>query len=516
MSSINDFQTICSLGSGSFASVYKVKRISDGQEYALKKVKLPSLKAREKENAFNEVRILASINDRNIIGYKEAFYDDASQTLCIVMEFASGGDLLKKIQDHKKKGTYIPEETIWSYFIQMLQGLRTLHSMKILHRDLKCANIFLGNETIKLGDLNVSKVTQQGLAQTQAGTPYYCSPEVWQDKTYGSKSDIWSLGCVVYELCALMPPFRAQTMDGLYKKVLRGLYDRIPACYSSELSKVIAMCLNVNPNMRPDCERLLAHPLFIAKMNEAELDNMKKIPAHIDLLNTIKVPTDLNNLAKILPKPKYKSSSKSLIDIDEVLEKDDDLRRMVEQYNQKLSIPSPANSNAANRRNFRKQSHDVSIDVINKSRDYPSNLPEIQRRVPISPRTDAMKKQSEIKLTAIQRAAKGVLDIFKKRDIERPILHLEKDYVGPTIAISKPNSRGGYPRYPIDPSTGKPAGLPRLNYMPTGRSYTPGPSSRKASGDYSLDYKDTERAIKKEYSGFRDDVNHARIYRPIY
>lgn len=105
---------------------------------------------------------------------------------------------------------------------QMVQGIRTLHKMKILHRDIKCANIFLGDEgkTIKLGDLNVSKIAEAGLVYTQAGTPYYASPEVWQDKPYGNKSDIWSIGCVVYELCALQPPFRASTMNGLYQRII--------------------------------------------------------------------------------------------------------------------------------------------------------------------------------------------------------------------------------------------------------------------------------------------------------
>lgn len=115
MSSIKDFEVISTLGSGSFSSVYKVRRISDGQQYALKKVKFPALKLKERENALNEVRILASINDKNIIAYKEAFYDDASQSLCIIMEHATGGDLMKKIEDHKKRGKMIPEEMIWSY-----------------------------------------------------------------------------------------------------------------------------------------------------------------------------------------------------------------------------------------------------------------------------------------------------------------------------------------------------------------------------------------------------------------
>lgn len=91
------------------------------------------------------------------------------------------------------------------------------------------------NKTIKLGDLNVSKVVKNSLAHTQTGTPYYASPEVWRDQPYDSKSDIWSLGCVIYEICALKPPFRANDMNGLYRKVQKGVYDRIPASYSSDL-----------------------------------------------------------------------------------------------------------------------------------------------------------------------------------------------------------------------------------------------------------------------------------------
>jgi NIMA (never in mitosis gene a)-related kinase len=109
--------------------------------------------------------------------------------------------------------------------------------MKILHRDLKCANIFISKDgrTAKLGDLNVSKVAKAGLARTQTGTPYYASPEVWKDKQYGSKSDIWSLGCVIYEMAALKPPFRAKNMEGLYHTVLNGKFDRIPRNFSSHL-----------------------------------------------------------------------------------------------------------------------------------------------------------------------------------------------------------------------------------------------------------------------------------------
>lgn len=143
-------------------------------------------------------------------------------------------------------------------FIQMVRGLKELHDMKIMHRDLKSANIFLYNDySAKLGDLNVSKVAQKGLSYTQTGTPYYASPEVWKDLPYDFKSDIWSLGCVVYEAITLKPPFRAEDMHKLYKKVLKGVYPKIPSEFSSELASLVKSLIVVKSSRRPSCEDIL-------------------------------------------------------------------------------------------------------------------------------------------------------------------------------------------------------------------------------------------------------------------
>ena len=129
------------------------------------------------------------------------------------------------------------EDDVWRIYIQVVRGLKALHDIKIYHRDLKTANIFLMKDgSAKLGDMNVSKVAKKGLLYTQTGTPYYASPEVWSDKPYDHKSDIWSLGCVLYESVTLKPPFRAEDMNGLYKKVLKGMYPKIPNIFSSELA----------------------------------------------------------------------------------------------------------------------------------------------------------------------------------------------------------------------------------------------------------------------------------------
>ena len=144
--------------------MFKVIRKDDRKQYALKKVRLAKLTAKEKDNAINEVRILASLQHENIAGYKEAFFEQSSSTLCIVMEYANGGDLQTKINAHKRTMRHLKEEDIWSIFYQMVNGLNALHKKKIVHRDIKCANVFLTKAGIvKLGDLNVSKIAKAGV-----------------------------------------------------------------------------------------------------------------------------------------------------------------------------------------------------------------------------------------------------------------------------------------------------------------------------------------------------------------
>jgi len=119
----------------------------------------------------------------------------------------------------------------------------------------------------KLGDLNVSKVLKKDMAFTQTGTPYYASPEVWKDKPYNLKSDMWSLGCVLYEMAALRPPFVASDLQTLYKKVCSGMFERIPMTYSGELANVIGSLLKVDPSKRPDTDDLLSSNIVRKRYN---------------------------------------------------------------------------------------------------------------------------------------------------------------------------------------------------------------------------------------------------------
>ena len=145
---MHNFELISKLGEGSYSTVYKVRRKADLKMYALKKVKLKNLSEKEKQNALNEIRILASIKSDHVISYKEAFIENKEQILNLVMEFAHKGDLFQKITYYKQMQKSFEEVEIWNIFIQILQGLKCLHDLKILHRDLKSANIFLFNNNL--------------------------------------------------------------------------------------------------------------------------------------------------------------------------------------------------------------------------------------------------------------------------------------------------------------------------------------------------------------------------------
>ena len=303
---MNDFEILTKLGEGAYSVVYKVKRIVDNQIYALKKVKLLNLSEKEKLNALNEVRILASVKSNFVISYKEAFFDEKDSTLGIVMEYADKGDLYQRIVEHKKAAMFLEESDIWRIFIQLVKGLKALHDLKILHRDLKSANVFIFSDgSAKLGDLNVSKVARRGLGYTQTGTPYYASPEVWKDQPYDNKSDIWSLGCVLYEMITLRPPFRAENMEGLYNKVIKGQYNKIPERFSADLVAIVKMLLIVNADSRPSCDKILKNPIIQKRIEYFKSFSNEDLGEDQALLQTIRIPKNLLFLSDRLPRPNY-------------------------------------------------------------------------------------------------------------------------------------------------------------------------------------------------------------------
>ena len=319
-SKISDFEKVKELGKGSFGSVYLVRRKEDHKIYALKSVYLQKLNKKEQQNSVNEVRILASVNHPNVIGYKEAFWDEKDNSLNIVMEYADDGDLQTKINKMRKERTRFEENLIWAYSIQMIEGLKALHDKNIMHRDLKSANIFLVKDKYqcKIGDMNVSKVIKEKELLTQTGTPYYASPEVWRDEPYSYKSDLWSIGCVIYELCNLKPPFKGKDLDELFMNVCKGKPERIYSTYSDDLWKMIQMLLEVDVKKRCDCNKFLNSPLIIRKMKELKNENneYKNLEKNKDidegnLLETIRFDNILDIKRQLPTKKNYSNTNTS-------------------------------------------------------------------------------------------------------------------------------------------------------------------------------------------------------------
>ena len=196
-----------------------------------------------------------------------------------------------------------------------------------MHRDLKSANIFLVKDKhqCKIGNMNASKVIKDKVLRAQTGTPYYASPEVWNDNPYSYKSDLWSIGCVIYELCELKPPFHGKDLDELYENVCKGKPKRIKKTYSDELWQMIMMLLQVDVNKRVDCNGFLKSELILKKIKEMkedpktvqEAENLDKYKDTQDdfLLKTIKFD-DIKQIKSQLPSKKnYAGNNNSNVNL---------------------------------------------------------------------------------------------------------------------------------------------------------------------------------------------------------
>lgn len=255
------YEVVKSIGSGNFGQVYLVRHKFEGRNYVVKKIKTRDMPESEREKTEQEVRLLQKLRHTNIVAYKDS-YIDREQFLCIVMVNCEGGDMYSKIKS--AKGKKFTEAQILEWFAQILLALLYLHERRILHRDLKTQNIFLKNSKIRLGDFGIAKVLDgtRDFANTCIGTPYYMSPELFKNKPYSYKSDVWGLGCVIYEMCNLRHAFDAQSLNGLAMKIMRGAYPPTTPFYSKALRDLISKMLLVNPAQRPSLQDILNMPFI--------------------------------------------------------------------------------------------------------------------------------------------------------------------------------------------------------------------------------------------------------------
>ena len=312
------------LGKGAYGIVYKVQKKGTSDIYVIKQISLEGLTEKEKEEVKQEAFILSSIKSDFVVKYYDSFLDN--DNINIVMEYCDGGDLNEFILEKKNIGTLLEEKLIWKLFLKITIGLADIHKMKILHRDLKTLNIFLKHGLeVKIGDLGVAKVlSKNSFAQTVIGTPYYLSPEICQEKPYNDKSDVWALGCILYELCTFKHPFEAKHQGGLIYKILNNKPEPINSYYSKELGNLIFMLLDKNSKSRPSCIEILNNNMVINKIKEFGLiDYVKKINKSRNNSNKNKARKTIDFSSINISKKYYsKQNSKDNIHSDNIIKFD--------------------------------------------------------------------------------------------------------------------------------------------------------------------------------------------------
>ncbi|XP_051729930.1 serine/threonine-protein kinase Nek1 isoform X2 [Ctenopharyngodon idella] len=264
---MDKYERLKKIGEGSFGKAILVKSRTDGRQYVIKEIGISRMSNKERQESRKEVAVLANMSHPNIVQYKESF--EESGCLYIVMDYCEGGDLFKKINN--QRGTLFPEEQILDWFVQICLALKHVHDRKILHRDIKSQNIFLTKDgTVQLGDFGIARVLNSTveLARTCIGTPYYLSPEICENKPYNNKSDIWALGCVLYEMCTLKHAFEAGNMKNLVLKIIRGSYPPVSVHYSQDLRSLLAQLFKRNPRERPSVSAILGKPFLARRIHK--------------------------------------------------------------------------------------------------------------------------------------------------------------------------------------------------------------------------------------------------------
>ncbi|XP_032326657.1 serine/threonine-protein kinase Nek1 isoform X5 [Camelus ferus] len=254
------------IGEGSFGKAILVKSTEDGRQYVIKEINISRMSNKEREESRREVAVLANMKHPNIVQYRESFEENGS--LYIVMDYCEGGDLFRRI--NAQKGVLFQEDQILDWFVQICLALKHVHDRKILHRDIKSQNIFLTKDgTIQLGDFGIARVLNSTveLARTCIGTPYYLSPEICENKPYNNKSDVWALGCVLYEMCTLKHAFEAGSMKNLVLKIISGSFPPVSLHYSHDLRSLLSQLFKRNPRDRPSVNSILEKG-FIARRIE--------------------------------------------------------------------------------------------------------------------------------------------------------------------------------------------------------------------------------------------------------
>ena len=290
------------IGKGMYAKVYKALNKEENKYYAIKCLNFKDITEKERLNIESEVNLLKKLKHPNIVLYKDSFIDKENN-LNIVTTFCEEGDMYKKI--FREKNTYFEEDQIKSWLVQLLLGLSYIHDKQIVHRDIKTKNIFVQNEhTLRIGDFGIAKIFNQAQTMNKiVGTPLYMAPECFkQSKKYNYKSDIWSLGCCVFEMCNLKHAFEGQFFPAVSVKISEGRRAPLNKRYSRELKELVDGMLDLKPRHRPTIANILERPFMRVKVGEYIKDfinNYQKYDGTEEQINILKEQAEKFQIFKI-------------------------------------------------------------------------------------------------------------------------------------------------------------------------------------------------------------------------
>lgn len=267
--SSDEYTIIKQISKGSYGDVYLAERHLDSKRVCLKQVDLDFLSAHERLGCVEEIRLLRSLpHHPHIVQCFDAFVETAATPentcLMLVLEYGDAGDLDMFIQSSLETAGSIPVENALQIVAQIASGLAFLHSNRILHRDIKSKNVFrFSDGRVAIGDFGTSKSLTQttALAHTLVGSPLYMSPELLDGHAYSYPSDVWSLGCVLYEVLAGHTPFLAASYPAVVFKISKGVYDPLAATIPAEVAQLVASMLALDPQKRPTMDEILAMPV---------------------------------------------------------------------------------------------------------------------------------------------------------------------------------------------------------------------------------------------------------------
>lgn len=271
------YETLERIGGGGHSEVFKMRRRSDSALVVCKKINYASMGSKEKHQLVEEVNILRELKSSHIVKYYEHTLDKASMNIYLFMEYCESGDLDTFLKSMARDKHYLPEDSIWRIFKEVLLAVYEIHKRKegvILHRDIRPANIFVDSaNNVKLGDFGLARRLnhEEDFSKTKIEQTYYLSPEQLQQGVFSEKTDIWACGCLLYQLACLKPPYSGENQLSVAITIKNSGYEALPSHYSKELARVVKWCLGKNPAERPNIDELINVPEVARRIREKRL-----------------------------------------------------------------------------------------------------------------------------------------------------------------------------------------------------------------------------------------------------